>query len=250
MNRRYPQKDIKMLWGLSAGRCAYPGCRQLCILPETEVDQQATIGKIAHIKAHSDEGPRAYPELTLNERDCYENWILLCGTHHDMVDAQPNTFGCEVLYRWKMDHERWVKEKLAEQMPKVTFAELEIVCEGILSAPNDGLTKFTLTDLQTKINKNGLRDRVIDLIKLGLGKAGEVETFVQHMAKMDYQFPERLASGFKIKYNELVEHGLVGNDLFMGLYDFAGGGSNDLLRLTSGLAVLTYLFQLCEVFEP
>src|SRR5947209_9094724 len=56
--RRYPLPDVKMLFGRSAGRCGFPGCRHFCIQAATPVDRAAVVGKIAHVVAHSDGGPR------------------------------------------------------------------------------------------------------------------------------------------------------------------------------------------------
>jgi hypothetical protein len=84
--------DVKLLFGLSAGMCAFPTCRELCIVEATDFDPAVIVGKIAHIRAHSDQGPRSDPHLSIAERNRYDNWILLCGTHHDMVDGQANTY--------------------------------------------------------------------------------------------------------------------------------------------------------------
>ena len=88
--RKYPQRDIKLLFALSAGRCAFPNCKIPCIAEGTELDDASVLGKIAHIVAHSDHGPRANPNLSMKERDCYDNWILLCPTHHDLIDISNN----------------------------------------------------------------------------------------------------------------------------------------------------------------
>ena len=66
--RKYPQNHIKILYGLAAGRCAFPDCRKPLILDATS-DQIQQIGEIAHIVAHSPSGPRAdalYPKEKLD----------------------------------------------------------------------------------------------------------------------------------------------------------------------------------------
>src|SRR5206468_3127708 len=86
--RSYKDKDIKLLWGLAAARCAFPKCRHPLILDETETDPMATIGQMAHIIAHSPAvvAPRSDPNFDEALRDAYENLILLCDTHHATVD--------------------------------------------------------------------------------------------------------------------------------------------------------------------
>lgn len=103
--RRYPQRDVKALYGRSAGRCNEPACREECIKPASD-DDFAIIGDIAHIEGHSRGSARHNPGL--KEVDCYDNWILLCANHHRLVDAQPTTYPVELLRRWKRDHEAWI----------------------------------------------------------------------------------------------------------------------------------------------
>lgn len=249
MSRSYPDKDLKLLWGLSAGRCAFPSCRQLCIAEASGSDPAATIGKIAHIQAHSDKGPRANPHLSSKERDCYENWILLCGTHHDLIDIQPNTFTVEDLRRWKREHIAWVHYRLNEEMPQVTFAELEIVTKAILQVPSPPSTNFSVIDPREKMTRNSITDHILFSITLGLGKAKEVEDFVEHVSLMDHQFPERLKAGFLSEYIRLRNAGFEGDSLFESLREFACSGNRDFQQQAAGLAVLVYLFQKCEVFE-
>lgn len=90
--RSYFDKDLKLLWGLAAARCACKKCRVECVAEGTAKDRAAIFGKIAHIVAHSDTGPRADPSYPKKLRDKYENLILLCGNHHDIVDVQENTY--------------------------------------------------------------------------------------------------------------------------------------------------------------
>ncbi len=249
MSRKYPSKDIKILWGLSAGYCAFPNCYQLCIAEASEYDPAAVIGEIAHIQAYSDIGPRANPNLTSVERDCYDNWILLCRNHHRRIDLQASTYTAENLQSWKLDLENWVRNRLTENMAGVGFAELEIVTKGILSVPEPPSSDFASLDPKAKMERNNLTDKVHFLITLGFAKFKEVETYVENIALIDSQFPERLKAGFIIEYNRLIEAGFEGDSLFEALREFAYGRSRDFQQQAAGLAVLTYLFQKCEIFK-
>jgi len=100
------EKDIKKLWGLSAGRCSRSGCDELCIRFLT--DDPTVIGEMAHVIAQSPQGPRGTPE---GGEDTYENLILLCPTHHKEIDKAPaGTFPVETLLDWKKRHEAEVNE--------------------------------------------------------------------------------------------------------------------------------------------
>ncbi len=248
--RKRPIGDVKLLFGRSAGLCAFPGCSTDCLREPTAVDGPANIGKIAHIVAHGDAGPRADPTLPLNQRDCYGNWILLCPTHHDLVDVQPNGHTIADLKKWKADHERQVRERTARAMTSVTFAELEVVTSAIAGSPaREPTSNFKVTDPAKKMAKNGLTEAVHVSLSLGLGLAKEVAAFVEHVAMRDPKFPERLAARFVAEYQRLRARGFAGDVLFESLVQFSSGGDRGFTRMAAGVAVLAYLFEKCEVFE-
>jgi len=248
--RHYNDLDLKLLWGLSAARCAFPGCREVCILDGTVSDRpSARRGRIAHIVGHSDNGPRSDPSFPFHLRSKYENLILLCATHHDDVDAHDETYTVEMLREWKSEHEQWIKTSLAQEMPKIGFAELEVVCRGILSVQSAPNVDFHVLAPEEKMRKNGLTTNVRFLLEMGYAKIPEVGDFVSHIAKLDYAFPERLVAGFRGEYDRLVQTGIQGDGLFFALQKFASLGSDEIVQITTGLAVLSYLFQTCEVFE-
>lgn len=247
--RKYPVSDVKLLWGLAAARCCFPACHVECVEQATEQDQSVVLGKIAHIVAHSEEGPRADPSFPIERRDRYENWVLLCGRHHDVVDGQPNTYTVADLRHWKTKHEDWVRESLSAEIPSVSFAELEIVTKGIIAAPLPEDLSFTLTAPREKLNRNGLTERVSLYVTIGFSKVREVADFVNFAGQLYPDFAEQLKAGFVTKYNELKGQGIEGDALFEALHQFASGGSHEFRRQAAGLAVLMYLFEICEVFE-
>lgn len=112
------EKSIKKLWGQAAGRCSKPGCREECI---KFFDAGGTvIGEMAHVIAKSGNGPRGIPG---GGSDDYENLILLCPTHHRMVDKAPaGTFSVDELHNWKNKHEVWVRHSLGDDT-NITFDE-------------------------------------------------------------------------------------------------------------------------------
>jgi hypothetical protein len=175
--RKYPMPDVKALFAKSAGFCAFPKCLELCIKDATELDGIAVYAKIAHIVGHSDNGPRSDPSMGQNIRDSYQNWILLCPNHHDIVDLQENTYTVEDLRKWKADHERKVARALAQQVVKIGFAELQQVTSALLEAPLSGA--------------------VTDHLRMALAKAKEVRAYIQQISRLHPDFPERLKAGLR-----------------------------------------------------
>ena len=248
-SRTVSTADTKLLWGMAAARCAFPQCRRVCSAPSTTLDPAVVLGEMAHIVAHSDLGPRGDPEYPAERRATYENMILLCSPHHTTVDRQPNSYTMSDLRTWKTDHESWVRVRLAQEMPNVGFAELEVVTRAILALPEQPNTSYAVTPPAEKMAKNGLSSRVRLTLQMGLAGGPEVEKFVDYVGVRDSEFPERLRSGFLLKYEQLRAEGLRGDAVFHSLVEFASGPSSDILRIAAGLAVVGYLFMTCEVFE-
>lgn len=249
MSRQYFQSDIKVLWGLAAGRCGFPDCRVECAEEATAQDRAVPLGEMAHIVAHANQGPRADPAYPAELRDRYENLILLCAHHHELVDKQENTYTIDDLRHWKAGHELWVRGRLTAEIPSITFAEMEMVTKGLLAAPLSEDYSFTLTTPRDKLNRNGLTERVNFLVTIGFSKVREVAKFVNFIGQVVPDFGDALKAGFIGKYNELKEQGIEGDALFEALHQFASGDSRDFRHQAAGLAVLMYLFEICEVFE-
>jgi hypothetical protein len=251
MPRKYQEKDIKILWGRAAARCAFPACRLPLVRAETTADPVATIGEMAHIVAHAkgNRAPRTDPTFPDTLRDRYENLILLCNTHHQIVDVQPNTYSVGDLRNWKAAHESYVTVSLTEEITNVTFTELEIVTKALLNVQVSPAESFVLTPPVEKMKKNGLSERTAALILLGLANARLVEDFVVKFTMTASSFSDDLKAGFVQQYNVRVAEGLQGDELFEAMREFSVSGASDFRRQAAGLSVLTYLFEKCEVFE-
>ncbi len=78
----------------SGNRCAYPGCDQALMTAD-----EVLVGRIAHIEAALPGGPRFRASMTNEERRSFENLLLMCGTHHDVIDADLQTLASRPLAR-------------------------------------------------------------------------------------------------------------------------------------------------------
>lgn len=111
-------KTKKMLWGRSANRCAFPDCRMELVIDESETDDSSIVGDEAHIVAQSPDGPRGQSDLTEDQRDSYNNLILLCKVHHKLIDDLPEVYTVEKLHEMKNEHLQWLEESLNLDKPK------------------------------------------------------------------------------------------------------------------------------------
>lgn len=157
-------KTHKLLWGRSGNRCAFQVCRNELIADETETDDESVIGDEAHIVARKEDGPRGDNPLPLEERDKYDNLILLCRIHHKLIDDQPNFYTVDMLTAWKKSHELWVKESLnfdesivKEELTYATY--IDTVFKTIELENWNAWTSSLLSHGQPKIHKN-LLDRL------------------------------------------------------------------------------------------
>jgi ABC-3C protein/HNH endonuclease len=253
MSASYPTKIFLAM--KSGNLCAFRDCRML--LTSDGVDSgPAVIGVAAHIYGENS-GTKTKPAsaryratMTEEQRNNYNNLIYLCPSCHTKIDKQEKDYPADLLFSLKCEHESWVAEQLDQGMTEVSFAELEIAAKALASGKHslndDG---FEVIPPEEKIDKNGLSGSVRSDIVMGLSKSHEVERFLADMAtNVDEEFPERLKSGFRVKYLELKET-MSGDELFMSMLEFAQAGQGGFKQQAAGLAILSHLFHLCEVFE-
>jgi len=112
-------KTRKVLWGRSGNRCAI--CKSELVIDSTGEDDESVIADECHIISSKPYGPRHDPSYSSDKLDSFENMLLLCRTHHKMVDDQSATFTACVLRQIKTDHEKWVSQKLVENQKTSPF---------------------------------------------------------------------------------------------------------------------------------
>lgn len=95
-------KDLKLLWGKAAGRCSYPGC-QKDLTPILLNSGAVVLGEMAHVIGRKAGAARSDAAMGID--DSYPNLILLCPTHHTLIDKAPRDFPVELLRKWKADWE-------------------------------------------------------------------------------------------------------------------------------------------------
>jgi hypothetical protein len=97
---RPTEATVKRLFGKSGNRCAFPRCTV------EMVSGNSVLGEVCHISAARPEGPRYDTQQSPEERHAYENLILLCGTHHKVIDDDVDAYTVERLRQMKANHEQ------------------------------------------------------------------------------------------------------------------------------------------------
>lgn len=100
MSRIIKAKDIKALFAKSGNLCCFPECNV-----EMVDKDNCVMGEIAHIEAYEKNGPRYNEKQTDEERNSFENLMLLCPTHHKLIDKKSSEYSVEYLKRMKKEHE-------------------------------------------------------------------------------------------------------------------------------------------------
>ncbi len=238
------QKTIKLLWGKSHNRCAI--CKTI-LVERKEEGISYPVGVMAHIEGENPGSARFNPELDYPEKNSYENLILLCPTCHTKVDNDPQTYSVERLKEIKRAHEEACEQAIQNIIPDITYAEIEVILKYIQSGNIEKVEdKLIPLHPAEKIRKNQLSADVDRNIRMGSVQFPLVKNFINDFP--DPRYSERLKTIFVQEYRELKDE-LSGDELFYALWDFACGNTSEYTHRAAGLAVLTYFFQQCDVFE-
>ncbi len=97
--------ELKLLYAQSGNRCAFPACGEILTKVDPSSGEAVNLGEAAHIVAAERQGPRGREAINEVDRDRRaSNRILLCPTHHTVIDKRPFVYTVEVLRQMKVDH--------------------------------------------------------------------------------------------------------------------------------------------------
>ena len=78
---------LAALWTVSNGRCYAPGCPHPVVF-EVRPGHFQKNSQVAHIYGVRPRAPRYQHDLPAQERDSFENLLLLCPAHREEVDGK------------------------------------------------------------------------------------------------------------------------------------------------------------------
>ncbi|HEY0428423.1 MAG TPA: TIR domain-containing protein [Pyrinomonadaceae bacterium] len=96
-SKAVPSKTIKKLFALSGNKCAFPHCSSLLV----DEKSGSIIGEICHIKGKNPGSPRYDETQTDEQRNSFDNLILMCPIHHKIIDDNAETYTAERLQEIK-----------------------------------------------------------------------------------------------------------------------------------------------------
>ena len=106
----------KILWARSGNECAFSDCKQELIVFGGD-GSSTVIGEEAHIVAQKLDGPRGDGSPPGGDIDSVANLILVCPTHHRLIDDQPQNFSIGMLEKIKRSHEESIAKDREKQSP-------------------------------------------------------------------------------------------------------------------------------------
>lgn len=250
-HRSYNLKTIKILYANSGGMCSK--CKRHIVL-QSDSGKYEQIGEIAHIYPFGEVGSPRYEEIKKNQFDeklknDVPNLILLCPSCHSEIDKQPELYPATRLIEMKATHEKWINEKLGTEISNITYAELDVICKAIASSPwnYNCNSDYSTISIEQKIEKNGLSDNIYNLIMIGMLKTKYVYDYLNN--QFSPTFSENLIKCIKSIYLEEAQKN-TGDALFLAVLERMNAGiEQDITKQAAGIAVLTYFFHICEVFE-
>jgi hypothetical protein len=100
-----------------------------------------------------------------------------------------------------------------------------------------------------KLEANKLSAAAADYLRLGRQREHLVQQYFEKHPNPT--FGEEVATAFRDEYHRLREDGLETSTIFVALQEFAGGSTRgDTEHEAAVLAVMSYLFERCDIFEP
>lgn len=170
------------------------------------------------------------------------------------MDTQLEYHTREFLVEAKRAHEVAVERAVRNALGEVTYEELTVVCTVIANAhatPQQLGVELALP-LQEKIELNKLGPASVQRITDGLSQAARVEEFIGFQSSVAPSFGRSLVARFKSDYFAARAENLEPDAVFDYLVETAieNAGPRDTPQVrAAALAVIAYLFEICEIFE-
>jgi len=138
--RPIPPRELRILWGRSGNICAFRDGRQIC---EQKLvggaDSTFVVGEAAHIHGVKPGSARYDPRAVADgvDLDAYDNLILLCSTHHTLVDDVQHRahFSAMRLHSMKEEHEGWIDRFVGSRANGIARLKAEFVIDSDDGAP-------------------------------------------------------------------------------------------------------------------
>jgi hypothetical protein len=129
------------------------------------------------------------------------------------------------------------------------FEQLAVVLAHLAAAAAPPVDVEIKPVSPTKLEANALSDTAASYMRMGRQREPLVEDYFSKHPNPS--FGEDVANAFRAEYRRLRGLGYDADRVFAALQEFAGGSTRGYLSHEAAvLAVLAYLFERCDIFEP
>lgn len=133
-----PPTVVLKVWLRAGGRCEYPQCNAALWKDDVTLTQMNR-AYLAHIVADSPDGPRGDPVLSAQLAKDASNIMLLCDTHHRLIDKTDiEGHPAELLRQYKEEHEDRIERQTAIQ----TNLRTELLLFGTKIKERSGMVNY------------------------------------------------------------------------------------------------------------
>ncbi|MEV7801934.1 Shedu immune nuclease family protein [Microbispora sp. NPDC088329] len=109
--RAISSAELKKVYSLSGGLCAFPDCKA-----PRSLDDGTPLVEVAYISSPIPGGLRYDSNKPMVELRSYDNLILLCPSHHVLVDRDAERYTAERLASMRDDHVARIQEEISSRL--------------------------------------------------------------------------------------------------------------------------------------
>ena len=193
--RKYTDKTLKRLFGLSGNLCAFPNCDALLVNAKNALDSN-----ICHIEAANEGGERYNPSMTDEARAEYANLILLCRQHHEETNDVLK-YTVSILKDMKQRHESLYLNKRVKSNPSMLKNAINAISNISLSAILES-EKLNVYNPKLKLNYNSIKTNY-PLIQEYKVYQGKINTLYDELERQGSIKKEKLLSNINQIYTKI-----------------------------------------------
>lgn len=128
----------------------------------------------------------------------------------------------------------------------LTHEPIKCLLRAMCSNSEDATKEIKPVSIE-KLQYNQLSPDVEALLSAGRRKENLVKDLLLRWP--DPEYGDELAKSFQVKYQFLQSSGTSSDDIFVELKSFAGGDTGEVSAQVSSLAILSYFFERCDIYD-
>lgn len=193
--RKYTEKTLKRLFGLSGNICAFPNCNTRLVNTKNALDSN-----ICHIEAANEGGERYNDLMNDIDRADYPNLILLCRQCHDKTN-DTSIYTVEVLRDIKLKHESSYLHQRLKENPSMLKNAINAISSISLDEISDS-EDFIVYDPKVKLNYNSIKTNYVRIQEYKVYQ-GKINTLYDELERQGSIKKEKLLSNINQIYNKV-----------------------------------------------